>query len=362
MNHPPLHKAIFIIVPRLGTAGPEKGALALASLLGTYYKVFLITFKESASCKSTHFQHIDLYSGKKYSFFSSHSSLCAKVSSLSKIYSSSILISFCLSADLHSLFLRQYFTLVVSSVRGHLLRNYVSDFGFSGYVLSFFHLLILCFFDKRIIMDPTMNRQLLFSFKPNNHIIPNLVRQDIPSSLGLTFEPTSDLCILFIGSLTPRKDPLSLIALARSLLSLNKPFKIIVLGDGPLRIPLLKAIHKYCLGQYFDILGYIEDPYPIINSASLIFHPSFSEGTSRSCLEALQLGVPCLVRNTESNRFFVLEGYNGFLFSDYKDLPTMVQDCSALKLRNEGKSLLLSKYTDDSILNSYINLFEKIDE
>ncbi len=365
MNHPRLDKAIFIIVPRLGTAGPEKGAIALASLLGSHYSVFLLTFKSTSNFSSSSYIHVDLFSKADLdnsSKLAIYSALKQEILHLSSNFSSNVLISFCLSADFYALCLRRYFSITISSVRGHLIRNYASDFGLLGYLIGVFHLFILSFFDKRIIMDPTMNKQLFFTNKQSNHVIPNLVRQDIPQSLGLSFESSSEIRILFIGSLSPRKDPYSLITLARSLLQLNKNFKILVLGDGPLLIPLIDTIERYSLTNYFDIRGYVKDPYPLINSATLLFHPSFSEGTSRSCLEALQLGVPCLVRDTAPNRFFVSEGYNGYLFSDPSTFPSMVLNCLALKLRNNGKSLLLPKYYQAAILSKYINLFGLIDE
>ena len=48
-------------------------------------------------------------------------------------------------------------------------------------------------------MDPTMNKQLFFTNKQSNHVIPNLVRQDIPQSLGLSFESSTEIETLSIS-------------------------------------------------------------------------------------------------------------------------------------------------------------------
>lgn len=352
-------KTVFIIVPRLGTAGPEKGALALANLLSKKFQIVLLTFKRSEISHKQSFIHLDLftkYKLEKASPHKIHSSLKCEITSLSK-KENRILISLCFSADIHALALKRHFKFIVASVRGHLLQNYKSDLGLFGLILAIVHLISLSLFDFRIVMDSTMLRQLIFSRASRNFIIPNLVRQDIPESLGLTFQDPPLIRIAFVGSLTRRKNPLYLIDLALVLREKNISFEILVLGDGPLLEQLQAAIEFNLLQSFFDVRGHVFNPYELINSSTLIFHPSSSEGTSRSCLEALQLGIPCIVRESVANNYFIAEGYNGFLYSHTDQLPSLVLSAVSLRFKNQGKSLLRPAYSDDSILSSYVQLF-----
>jgi glycosyltransferase involved in cell wall biosynthesis len=43
--------------------------------------------------------------------------------------------------------------------------------------------------------------------------------------------------------------------------------------------------------------------------------PSLSEGAARACLEALHLGVPCVVREVDGSAELIRPGVNGELFT-----------------------------------------------
>ena len=93
---------------------------------------------------------------------------------------------------------------------------------------------------------------------------------------------------IFVGSLTHRKNPISIV---KSYLQL-KSGKVKFLGDGELKYKLFKEIERYQLQNYIEIIGTIpqyEIPSYLYDSDVLIL-PSLHDGWGAVVNEALQTG------------------------------------------------------------------------
>ena len=60
----------------------------------------------------------------------------------------------------------------------------------------------------------------------------------------------------------------------------------------------------------------MECPYSLLGRADAFVLPSLSEGISRAALEALHLGVPCILRNVDGNQELITPRVNGELFNN----------------------------------------------
>ena len=65
-------------------------------------------------------------------------------------------------------------------------------------------------------------------------------------------------------------------------------------------------------------------PVPVVAAADVFVLPSLSEGVSRAALEALHLGLPCVLRDADGNGALVRSGVNGELFATDADLPDAI--------------------------------------
>ena len=70
----------------------------------------------------------------------------------------------------------------------------------------------------------------------------------------------------------------------------------------------------------YKFYGYVNNKVEIYKNISVLIHPSFSEGTSRAVLEALSMHVIVIHRSIKGSNELIKNGFNGYLFDDYKGL------------------------------------------
>ena len=123
---------VFIIIPSLSSAGPVKGALALANGLSEHLSVILVTIKSSSGVSSLinprigviSLEHISGGWRGKIKAYVQH---LMAAGGRKNVFS----ISMCFSADLINRFCcAQAFT--CASIRGNLFENYKYDYGAFG--------------------------------------------------------------------------------------------------------------------------------------------------------------------------------------------------------------------------------------
>jgi len=96
---------------------------------------------------------------------------------------------------------------------------------------------------------------------------------------------------------------------------------------------------------------------PLARAEALVL-PSLSEGISRAVLEALQLGVPVVLRDVDGNRAVVSDGRNGRLFGDPADLPAAILAASGLRRTGDGGSLLPPTFRQAPCAQAFLELAE----
>tara|TARA_B100001250_G_scaffold224590_1_gene192607 strand:- start:138 stop:1184 length:1047 start_codon:yes stop_codon:yes gene_type:complete len=100
--------------------------------------------------------------------------------------------------------------------------------------------------------------------------------------------------------------------------------KLLLLGSGSLTGSYLEHIKKDNLEDSVKMIGRIPNSdLPIfLNNSDIYVSTSFSDGTSVSLLEGMACGLPVVVSDIPSNKEWITNGENGFIFSkgDSKDL------------------------------------------
>lgn len=101
-----------------------------------------------------------------------------------------------------------------------------------------------------------------------------------------------DICVC--GRLTQPKNPFGTLKI---LSKLSVDFSTVFIGDGELKEEVVDKIKELKLTDKVDLVGFQENPYPIMKNCKLLLMPSLWEGFGLVAVEALSLGLPVVCSN-----------------------------------------------------------------
>lgn len=354
---------IFILVPSFERTGPIKGAVAIANMLSKSYHVTFVTLKNKKGIENELDQsinRIDIHSSNwnlfKWIF------VYRKILKQSAINFKTISISLCFSADIVNGYAPKS-VINITSIRANLIKDYRFSFGFKGYFFSFFHLFFLHKFKKVITMTNQMSSQIKRITNIDTEIIGNFIDEKKIKNLinvqDVKKKNYEKINLIFVGSLTNRKKPMLLAETIYELKKKGIDLNLTYVGDGPLKKNIKNFIKKNNLQKNITLTGKLEFPYLNILNSDYFILPSESEGISRAALEALYLGIPCLLRDIDGNRELVKDNENGFLFKSDKDFISKLLLLINLKKKNMH-SLVPIKFSQTHVEKKYIKLINKL--
>ena len=109
--------------------------------------------------------------------------------------------------------------------------------------------------------------------------------------------------------------------------------RLIIYGDGPLRDELQSYVEHFDINNLITIFGYCSDPSVIYSDSHVLLHPSLTEGTSRSTLEALSAHIPIIMLPILGSSFTISNDFNGLLVHDFSSLDFHVNSILELSER-----------------------------
>lgn len=121
------------------------------------------------------------------------------------------------------------------------------------------------------------------------------------------------LHIVSVGRLAPEKHFENIIPVAKTLRDMSTDFVWHIVGEGPERSQLETLIAENDLKDHVILEGSKANPYPYMKYADLFVHPSYIESQGLTVLEAMALGVPCVVTKSRGPCEFIVDGVNGLL-------------------------------------------------
>lgn len=160
--------------------------------------------------------------------------------------------------------------------------------------------LLVSFKLKRIIcVSESIIKEYIFSFIFKNKMInmsnpidlSRIKKQSLEKHIGL-----KSYDIAFIGRLTKQKNPIEFIEIVYKLVQFKTNLKVVMIGTGELYDSCLNRINQLQLTKNIDLMGYLNNPLPILSKSKVLCMTSIWEGFGLVAIEALALGVPVVAK------------------------------------------------------------------
>jgi glycogen(starch) synthase len=182
---------------------------------------------------------------------------------------------------------------------------------------------------------------------------------------GLGDEP----CVLFVGSLIPRKGLPFLVEAAEKIVKEHGETKFVIVGEGPLKSWLLGALEAANLSGNFKFLGNVKEDTlaAVYNCADLLVLSSIQEGQGIVLLEAEASAKPVVAFDVGGVNEAVRNGETGFLVKrGYTDelADAVMRLLSDKNLRQKmgvnGRKFVLDNYTWDICAEKMLSIYREL--
>lgn len=159
---------------------------------------------------------------------------------------------------------------------------------------------------------------------------------------------------LTIGRLSVEKDHEKLIRSFSRLLKKYPDSKLLIIGDGPLKLMLTQVIKSLKVENNVHLLGLRFNPFPLLKKADCFILPSNHEGQPMTLLEAMILEKPIIATDIIGSRS-VLEGRTGCLVDNSIDglLKGMT---NFIECKFENRTFDINSYQNSAISQFYQNI------
>lgn len=147
-------------------------------------------------------------------------------------------------------------------------------------------------------------------------VVPNMVAIDDiyrKAEAFLPYTKRDPLHIVTLCRLSPEKHIENAIFAAQKLKDEGIAFQWYMVGGGSKENELRETAEAAGVADVFLFEGNKPNPYPYLSNADLFVHPSYVESQGIVVLEAMALGVPCVVTKSLGPCEFIEDGVNGIL-------------------------------------------------
>lgn len=319
-------RPLFVLVPSLIPTGPIKGAVALCNALAGDFDVTLVALKRTPDYPGSIDPRVRQVRLAEAGGWRAYARMLRQAGGRPRVLS----LSFCLSADMVNFLVRRH-AVTVSSIRGHLPRVYQVDYGRPGKLLAALHYRVAARLDSAVTMTQRMADQFRAITGKRPMVIGNFVDEaQLEPLRSRTAGEDGAWRFVFVGRLDPLKIPDRVIDAVCALHAQGVPCSLDLFGDGPLEAQLKEQVERQQAQDIVRFHGHVASPWKLAAGADCFVLPSLTEGVSRAALEALYLGVPCVMRDVDSNSDLVRPGENGTLFTGEAALGAAMQESARL--------------------------------
>lgn len=158
----------------------------------------------------------------------------------------------------------------------------------------------------------------------------------------------ADPLFLNVGRLAPQKDQALLVRAFSEFRASHGHGKLLIIGDGPLRLELEALVRSSGLGHHVQLLGEVANPYPYFRLADAFVLSSQHEGFALVLVEAMILGCPIIATDCSGGVREVLADGRAGLLVPPGDPVALAQGMEVLIVDGRKRTSLISNGTEQA--------------
>ncbi|PKM11433.1 MAG: sugar transferase [Gammaproteobacteria bacterium HGW-Gammaproteobacteria-3] len=173
-----------------------------------------------------------------------------------------------------------------------------------------------------------------------------------------------------VGRMHGVKDQLTLVRAFIDLVArhpeLADSLRLIIIGEGPLRVQALQLLTEHALLHQAWLPGRSHDIAEIMQRFDIFVLPSQAEGISNTLLEAMASGLPVIATAVGGNPELVVQGQTGFLVAPQH--PAEMADClfsyaadkeKRLAHGQNGRRRVLAEFSMEAMTANYKAVYDE---
>ena len=174
----------------------------------------------------------------------------------------------------------------------------------------------------------------------------------------------NDTVLIAVGELNDNKNNIVLLKAVNSLKKKN--IHLIICGKGENENSLKEYTKKNGLEKQVHFLGYRSDIPELLLMSDVFVMASYREGLSRSVMEAMACGLPCVVSRIRGNTDLIKDSYNGFTcrpespeeFAD--NIKKLMNNITLYQEISKNNKKSVKAYEIKTIIEQYKCIYEDI--
>jgi glycosyltransferase involved in cell wall biosynthesis len=192
-------------------------------------------------------------------------------------------------------------------------------------------------------------------------VIPNftdVVNMDSPKS------SSSQNSCLFVGRLSPQKDPLRLLCMWKDIVAKHRNWVLDIYGTGELEERVRAEIARLGIDNSVKMHGYTKDMAQVYAGAEMLLLCSHTEGLPMVVMEAMRYGLPVVSTDCQYGPADMIEnGKNGFLVPQNDDeafvnaVSALMGDEALRKRMGERARKTSARYSREAIVERWKKMF-----
>ena len=205
--------------------------------------------------------------------------------------------------------------------------------------------------------------------RSSNKLRPILIHNGIklPSTNELPLKREKvEFTIGSVGRLSEQKGYTHLLAAMPQILEHHSQARLVLLGDGELRVSLEAQVRQLGLQSQVEIAGQVNNVLERLEDFDLFVSPSLWEGLPTVIMEAMAISVPVIATDIPGSREMITHQKNGWLVppADPSALAKAIIDLiesphTRQELGLAGKQSV-TQYSIEEITKTYIQLYESL--